>query len=212
MAVCYLFICAALNPACNLTKEIQDSTVWIFTWAVTLAGLVWSSSEGGGMLQSFGLVLKDRRGQFLQGTAQQVGSLLGPFMMGELPTSSYRESKKDDRYRRKKRVEDEWGKKGTALRFIKHIYNFCSGSECYCFCLSCSLHGLKTHCKSTKTVSTIDYPITHKGMCYGTLMRLHHLKMALDKQKKERAHDAHTDDHDWHICDLCAIIQYKICH
>lgn len=76
------------------------------------------------MLQSFGLVLKDRRGQFLQGTAQQVGGLLSPFMMGELPTSSYIESKKDNRYRTKRIMEDEWGKKGATLRFIRKHLSF----------------------------------------------------------------------------------------
>ena len=158
MAVCCLSIRAALNPACDLTKAIQDSTVWIFTWAVTLTGLVRSSSEGGGMLQSFGLVLKDRRGQFLQGTAQQVGGLLSPFMMGELPTSSYIESKKDNRYRKKRIMEDEWIKRVLYWDLSENFYNFCSGAECYCFCLNCSLHELITHGKGTKTVSTLDNP------------------------------------------------------
>lgn len=69
-------------------KELQS-----FTWAVALAALIWHSSEGGRMLQSFGLVLKDRRWQLLQRAAQQVGCFLCPFMTSKLPAPHWKYKK-----------------------------------------------------------------------------------------------------------------------
>lgn len=62
------------------------------------------------MLQTLGLVLKDRRGQLLQAAAQQVGRLLGPFVTGKLPASRYERERKvneKNRRRRKEKTEDE---------------------------------------------------------------------------------------------------------
>lgn len=55
------------------------------TCVVTVVGLVHPPSEGGGVLQSLGLVLEDGRGELLQGAAQQVGCFLSPLMSGKLP-------------------------------------------------------------------------------------------------------------------------------
>lgn len=56
-----------------------------YTCVVTVVGLVDPSPEGGGVLQSLGLVLEDGRGELLQCAAQQVGCFLSPLMSGELP-------------------------------------------------------------------------------------------------------------------------------